>query len=99
MHLLTKIDSLEPLRGLRLKEFSITGYKGSSIEPLRGMPLESIRITGFRGLLHPLKGAPLKKFYIDYGESINGLKEVRDFINNKLAYTTLHEYDYLDDVL
>ena len=60
------------------------------------MPLESIRITSFRGLLHPLKGAPLKKFYIDYGESINGLKEVRDFINNKLAYTTLHEYDYLD---
>ena len=87
----TKIDSIEPLRGLRLlKKLRLIDYNGS-IEPLRGMPLESVSLRNFEGILDPLKGAPLKDLHV-YGTLIIGKKEIRDFINNKLPYTTYYKY-------
>ena len=58
----SKIRSLEPLRGMALRQLNLRGCPLTDISPLQGMPLHTLDMMQCEGVknFHPLTGAPLK---------------------------------------
>jgi serine/threonine protein kinase/Flp pilus assembly protein TadD len=68
------IPDYSALKGMRLTDLEVNGFRDSDLALLKGMPIEFLHIVAFLGSdLRPLQGMPLKILLLEDGKHITDL--------------------------
>jgi Leucine-rich repeat (LRR) protein len=90
----TKVGSVEPIRGMKLKRLALTKCPLKDIKPLQAMKLESIDLSGTKVFdFSYLKGMPLKSFAAN-GTSLKNVSFLRGMKLESLSITDTPVYDF-----
>jgi len=76
----TGVDTLEALRGMKLKRLVLRSTKVHDLSPLKGMPLEELALSYCMQVsdLSPLAGAPLKRLWLRNCRNVRDLTPLKN---------------------